>query len=98
MNEQEKFDDLLRSKSEERDFPFDETNWDKAEELIERSEKKRRFGLIGAIFMAGIGVGIVLMLPFINNNKTPNTNNNISSGQNNSIAEQNKNTQQTSNN
>jgi len=97
MNEQEKFDDLLRSKSEERDFPFDETNWDKAEELIERSEKKRRFGLIGTIFMAGIGVGIVLMLPFINNNKTPNTVNNISSGQNNSAAEQNKNAQQTSN-
>jgi hypothetical protein len=98
MNEQEKFDDLLRSKSEERDFPFDETNWDKAEELIERSEKKRRFGLIGAIFMAGIVVGIVLMLPFINNNKTPNTINNVSSGQNNSAAEQNKNAQQTSNN
>ena len=97
MNEQEKFDDLLRSKLEGRDFPFDETNWDKAEALIERTEKRKRFALIGAIFMAGISVGIVLMLPFINNNKTPNTLNNISFKQNTINTEQNKSTPQAAN-
>lgn len=66
MNEQEKFDDLLRSKlSEERDFPFDETNWDKAEGMIERSEKRRRYGLIAGIFFVGVIAGAALMLPFI---------------------------------
>jgi hypothetical protein len=73
MTEQEKFDDLLRSKLEGRDFPFDETNWDKAEEAIDRSEKKRRYGIIALIFAAGIGVGIAVMLPFINNTKSPGT-------------------------
>lgn len=70
MNEQEKFDELLRSKLSERDFPFDETNWDKAETLIDRSEKRRRYGIIAFIFLAGIGVGAALMLPFINTGKT----------------------------
>ena len=69
MNEQEKFDDLLRSKLTERDFPFDETNWDKVEELIDRSEKKRRYALIAFIFLAGLGAGIAIMSPFINSNK-----------------------------
>jgi hypothetical protein len=65
MSEQEKFDDLLRSKLEERDFPFDETNWDKAEGMIERSEKKRRYGFIALIFFAGILAGAGIMYPIM---------------------------------
>lgn len=65
MNEQEKFDDLLRSKLSERDFPFDETNWDKAEVAIERSEKRRRIGIVAVIFLAGLLVGIGIMYPFV---------------------------------
>jgi len=67
MSEQEKFDDLLRSKLEERDFPFDETNWDKAEAIIERSENRRRFGFIAFVFSAGIIIGAGLMY-FFNTN------------------------------
>ncbi len=70
MNEQENFDDILRSKLNERDFPFDEHNWEKAEAKIERSEKRRRYGLIAAIFAAGILVGAGIMYPFINSNKS----------------------------
>jgi len=71
MNEQEKFDDLLRSKLEERDFPFDETNWDKAEAVIERSEKRRRFGFITLVFSAGIMIGAGLMYFFNPNSSSP---------------------------
>ncbi|HWY97809.1 MAG TPA: hypothetical protein VNY36_01880 [Bacteroidia bacterium] len=74
MNEQEKFDDLLRSRlSEERDFPFDETNWDKAEGMIARSEKRRRYGIIAAIFFAGIVVGSLIMLPFVHTTNISST-------------------------
>lgn len=68
MNEQEKFDDLLRSKLSERDFPFDETNWDKAEAMIERSEKRKRFGFMTFIFSSGILVGLGIMYLFLYNN------------------------------
>src|ERR1700677_3891898 len=71
MSEQEKFDDLLRSKLEERDFPFDETNWDKAEAVIERSEKRRRFGSIAFVFSAGIMIGAGLMYFFNPNSSSP---------------------------
>src|SRR6185312_11428753 len=70
MSEKEKFDDILSSKLNERDFPFDEHNWEKAEAKIERAEKKRRYGLIAGIFAEGILVGAGIMYPFINTNPT----------------------------
>ena len=65
MSEQEKMDDLLRSKFSEMDFPFDEENWAKAEEMIiatRKKEKRRRWGII---FFFGILIGILVMIPFV---------------------------------
>ena len=62
MSTNEEFDDLIRSKFGEQDFPFDEFNWDKAEELIDakrKKEKRRRFFIIW-FFGVLTGVGIIL--------------------------------------
>ncbi len=68
MSEQEQLDDLIRLKfSDERDFPFDEENWAKAEEMIiatRKKEKRRRWGII---FFTGIIVGALVMIPFVIN-------------------------------
>ncbi len=88
MNEQEKFDDLLRSKLSERDFPFDETNWDKAEGMIEKSEKKKKYGFISLVFLAGIIVGAAIMYPFIYSANTSNQATNTSAQQNNNAVVQ----------
>src|SRR5665213_847524 len=90
MNEQEKFDDLLRSKLSERDFPFDETNWDKAEGMIEKSEKKKKYGFISLVFFAGIMVGAAIMYPFIYNANSSNQTTNTSPQQNNNAVVQNQ--------
>jgi hypothetical protein len=67
MNELEKFDDLLRSKLSERDFPFDEHNWDKLDSRIELAEKRRKSKRFAIIFASGVALGVLIMLPFILN-------------------------------
>ena len=65
MSEQEKMDDIIRSKFSEMDFPFDEENWAKAEEMIvaaRAKEKRRRWGII---FFFGILIGVLVMIPFV---------------------------------
>ncbi|MGP8214335.1 MAG: hypothetical protein ACLQQ4_02095 [Bacteroidia bacterium] len=103
MSEEEKFDDILRSKLSERDFPFDETNWDKAEAMIESSEKRRRYGFISLIFLTGLMAGAGLMFTFMRNNVssiTPTTpilqQNNLAAnpGQNNVLPSSNSPTEQ----
>src|SRR6185369_1197208 len=65
MNEQDKFDDLMRSKfPEEGDFAFDEGNWEKAEELIDAARRKERSRRWAIIFFAGILLGVIVMIPF----------------------------------
>jgi len=75
MNEEEKFDELLNSKLSERDFPFDELNWDEAERLIIQQESRRKITRFALIFSGGLIAGILIMLPFILNthNVLPNT-------------------------
>ena len=66
MNESEnKFDDIIRSKFSGQQFPFDEENWEKAEEMIEakRANSKRKHWAI--IYFFGFLSGILLMLPFV---------------------------------
>lgn len=63
--EQENFDDLLKSKLDESEFPFNEANWDKAEALIIQAEKKRKRRIIGVIFFIGMLLGVCVMIPFI---------------------------------
>lgn len=60
INEEEKFDDLIRSKLSERDFFFDELNWQKESELIERNENKRKKRRFILIFFSGLGAGVAL--------------------------------------
>ena len=67
MNEEEKFDELLSSKLSERDFPFDELNWDEAERLIIQQEKKEKTTRFAFIFSAGLSAGVLIMLPFMMN-------------------------------
>jgi hypothetical protein len=66
MNEEEKFDDLLRKKMSERDFFFDEENWLKASEQIERDERKRKARRVALIFISGLALGIALTIPIMN--------------------------------
>lgn len=74
MNEQEKFDELLRSKLSERDFPFDELNWDEAERLIIQQERISRIKRVSLIFSAGLVAGVLIMLPFIFSNHSTTNN------------------------
>jgi len=71
MNEEEKFDELLSSKLAEREFPFNELNWDEAERLIIKQEKRRKSLRFLFVFSAGIIAGIALMLPFVFSNHAP---------------------------
>lgn len=83
MSEEEKFNELLNSKLSERDFPFDELNWDEAERLIERQERKEKTARFALVFIAGIVVGVLILLPFMHitspeniiahSNTSPNT-------------------------
>ena len=61
-----KFDDILRSKFEEREFPFSEENWDAVESKLESERKRKRFLWFALVFLGGLTAGIALMLPFIN--------------------------------
>lgn len=65
MNEREPFEDIIASKFEEADFPFNEGDWDAAEGIISShrtKEKRRRFAWI---FLSGISLGVLIMLPFV---------------------------------
>ena len=66
VNEEEKFDDLLRQKLSEKDFFFDELNWQKENDLIERYENRKKRRRFVIIFFSGIGMGIALTIPFMN--------------------------------
>ncbi len=68
MNEEEKFDDLINSKLSERDFPFDELNWDEAERLIIRQQKWSTIRKFSLVFSAGLIAGAAIMIPFITGN------------------------------
>lgn len=74
-NEEEKFDDLLQNKLSERDFFFDELNWQKESELIAQSENRRKRRRFILIFFSGLIAGVALtisLIPFLNtreNNK-----------------------------
>ncbi len=93
MNEQERFDELLRSKLSEREFPFDELSWDEAERLIIKQERWSNIKKVALVFSAGLIIGMALMLPFIlgNHSVIPNTTgpNKGNPGQNQNLASHN---------
>ncbi len=75
MNEKEEFEDIIASKFSDAEFPFDEANWDAAEEMISLHRTKEKRKRIGFIFLSGIALGIIIMLPFViklnDDSKTP---------------------------
>jgi hypothetical protein len=75
MNDKESFEETIASKFSEAEFPFDESNWDAAEEMISSHRIKEKRKRIGFIFLSGIALGIIGMLPFViklnDNLKTP---------------------------
>jgi hypothetical protein len=63
INEEEKFNDLLRSKLNEREFFFDELNWDKAEQAIVKEETRKKRKRFLLIFLGGFILGAAIMFP-----------------------------------
>ncbi len=74
MNEEQKFDELINSKLSEREFPFDELNWDEAERLIIKQERWVRIKRVSLVFSAGLFLGVAVMVPFVLNNRTSSNN------------------------
>lgn len=72
MNEKEPFEDIIASKFTEAEFPFDEGNWDNAEEMLDSYRTKQKRRRIGFVFFSGIALGVLIMLPFMQINKTDN--------------------------
>jgi len=63
MSEERDFDEIFRSKLDEQQFPFDESNWDAAELLIEKQRKKEKRRRFFFIYFIGIITGISIMSP-----------------------------------
>ena len=61
MNEFKKFDESIKQKLEEQEFPFDESNWEKASSMIDDSRKsKTRLGWIILCSVLFVGTTILL--------------------------------------
>ncbi len=73
--ESNKFDEIVRERFSSKDFPFDEENWEQAEQAIDLKRKKEKQRRVALIFVLGMCAGIAIMLPFV---KYEVKNNNIS--------------------
>jgi hypothetical protein len=73
MSEEEKYDELIRQKFAEKEFMFNEANWEKAEAMIDSSRKTKKAFWWSAVFLIGLITGIFLMFPLIKNNSSPAT-------------------------
>ncbi len=76
MSDDEKFDDIIRGKFAEKEFVFNEENWEKAEQKIDSSRRIRKFGKWAVVFTIGLFSGVALMFPFVGN-KNETTKNEI---------------------
>lgn len=65
MNEEEKFEDIVRQKFAEKEFVFNEENWEKAEKKLDSSRRSKKIGGWVVIFSIGLVAGIAAMLPFV---------------------------------
>ncbi|HWY35660.1 MAG TPA: hypothetical protein VNX68_13525, partial [Nitrosopumilaceae archaeon] len=64
MSEEENLEELLRQKIEEQEFIFDESNWEKAESMIDASRKRKKRLRFFIIFLSGIIGGVIGTLMF----------------------------------
>ncbi|MEK6616132.1 MAG: hypothetical protein AABZ32_08495, partial [Bacteroidota bacterium] len=67
MTDKEKFDEIIRSKFSEKEFLFDEGNWEKAEVMLDSTARRKSVIKWSAVFLMGIFAGVVGMLPFVMN-------------------------------
>src|ERR1035437_7731677 len=67
MSEEDKFDEIIRSRFSEKEFLFDEENWEKAEAMLDKKKRRRAAFKWSLIFLFGLFTGIAGMLPFIGN-------------------------------
>ena len=66
------FDDIMRQKFAEKEFTFNEANWEKAEQKMDASIRLKKIIRWSAIFSTGIITGIFVMF-FWSNNRTEKT-------------------------
>jgi hypothetical protein len=57
----EEFDDIIRQKFAEKEFMFNEANWEKAEMKIDAARRMKKILLWGTLFSIGLITGICLM-------------------------------------
>lgn len=70
MSSQEKFDDLIRKKFDEKQFAFSEKNWEKAEKKLNSDRRSKKIFWWSLLFISGIISGMFIMLPINKKNKT----------------------------
>lgn len=78
MKEEKDFDKIIRSKFAEKEFIFNEANWEKAEQKLDANRKRGILIRRSVIFIIGLSIGILLMLPFIFNTQKESNNTIIS--------------------
>lgn len=57
MNEYEKYEELIRQKFAEKEFIFNEENWEKAEKMIDSAKKSKMIFRWSSIFLIGVITG-----------------------------------------
>ncbi len=65
MSEEERFDEIIRSRFSGEEFSFSEENWEKAERNLDSVRRRKKIASFSLVFIGGLIVGIILMIPFI---------------------------------
>src|ERR1035437_6693832 len=73
MTEQENFDELIRQKFAEKEFVFNEENWEKAEKKIDSTRRLNKIAKWSTIFIIGLFSGVFLTLVFVDKVNTNDT-------------------------
>lgn len=75
MNQEDNFDDLIRQKFDEKEFVFNDENWEKAEKKIDAVRRLRKIYLWSSIFIVGLIIGIALTFLFVEKVNNENSKN-----------------------
>ncbi|HET7818534.1 MAG TPA: hypothetical protein VFL70_04460, partial [Bacteroidia bacterium] len=65
MKEEKDFDKIIRSKFAEKEFIFNEANWERVEQRLDADRTRALVIRRSLIFIIGLSIGILLMFPFI---------------------------------
>lgn len=61
MSEQEKYEELIRQKFAEKEFIFNEENWEKAEKMLDSGKRSKKIFGWSMVFLIGVVTGSFLM-------------------------------------